>query len=160
MAWVVGNALLPPFARESVDAVVMGEILEHVADPAFLISIALSLVRSGGIVVCTTPNGRCLRNMRQSSYAVAAKDMNSMYARQFGPAGNHHLFALRPGELLAMAPVGAEAELRFVVSTAWNRGLSWAARSSILSNAIEVLSAGGPWRTLLCENMVLVMRRC
>lgn len=158
-AWVVGDALLPPVARESVDAVVIGEILEHVAEPAYLLNIALSLVRPGGIVVCTTPNGQCLRYIRQPPYAAASRDMDSMRARQCGPAGDDHLFALRPSELLAMVPGDARAELRFAVSAGWNRGLSWAARSGRLSNVIEILSAGGPWRTLLCENLVLALRR-
>jgi 2-polyprenyl-3-methyl-5-hydroxy-6-metoxy-1,4-benzoquinol methylase len=157
--WVAGDAFSPPMAPGSVDGVILGEILEHVADPARLLAIAVSLVRQGGIVICTTPNGRCLRYRDLPSYTSAAANLEALRSRQFGPAGEDHVFVLRPEEVLGMVPPAADARLGFAVPTLWNRRLTRAARSARLSSLIEGVSTKGLWRRFLCENMALSLRR-
>jgi SAM-dependent methyltransferase len=51
-----------PFDDASFDVVVAGELLEHVRDPARLISEAKRLLRPGGDVVASVPNAFRLKN--------------------------------------------------------------------------------------------------
>lgn len=158
-SWVVGNALEPPFQLSTFDTVIMGEVLEHVARPDSLIKAGLQLVKPGGAVVCTTPNGACFRNSNLPSYTAASKDPEDLLARQFGPAGEDHLFALRPGELLDLVPENARATLQFVVSGLWNRGIAPLARFGGPSRAVEWLSTRAAWKEKLCDTLVLVALR-
>lgn len=45
-----------PFADESFDAVVAGELLEHLRDPAALVADAYRLLRGGGLFLGSVPN--------------------------------------------------------------------------------------------------------
>jgi SAM-dependent methyltransferase len=51
-----------PFADESFDAVVAGELLEHVRDPGRLVDEARRLLRPGGTFVGSVPNAFRLKN--------------------------------------------------------------------------------------------------
>jgi SAM-dependent methyltransferase len=51
-----------PFANESFDAVVAGELLEHVRDPRRLVDEASRVLRSGGTFVGSVPNAFRLKN--------------------------------------------------------------------------------------------------
>jgi len=84
--WIVADATRAPIRLASVDAVILGEIVEHVAEPDRLIRTALDLVRPGGFLIITTPNGTCLRHRRLPSYQIAAKNLELLRLRQFGPA--------------------------------------------------------------------------
>jgi len=55
---VVGSAERLPFASEQLDGIIIGEMLEHCAQPTTIIGACMELVRSGGIMVITTPNGQ------------------------------------------------------------------------------------------------------
>jgi len=57
---VVGSAERLPFASGQLDGIIIGEMLEHCAQPTAIIRGCVELVRSGGIVVITTPNGQYL----------------------------------------------------------------------------------------------------
>lgn len=52
-----GRAQQLPYQEDEFDAVVLGEILEHVADPEVVLSEAYRVVRPAGIVVASTPVG-------------------------------------------------------------------------------------------------------
>jgi SAM-dependent methyltransferase len=51
-----------PFADESFDAVVLGEVLEHLRDPARLVAEARRVLRPGGTLVGSVPNSFRLKN--------------------------------------------------------------------------------------------------
>jgi SAM-dependent methyltransferase len=157
--WVVGDALTPPIRLASCDAVVLGELLEHVADPGRLLAAAVRLVKPGGILIATTPNGSCFRNASLPSFSRASRDRAALEARQCGPSGEDHLFALRPRELVSLIPAEMElVDVAFVSSGLWNRWLGVVAGRLWLAHLIESLSRWRPWRHWLCETIVLVLR--
>ncbi len=160
VSWVAGDATRLPLADGCADAVILGEILEHVAEPGVLAVQAFRAVRPGGALICTTPNGRCIRiGPFLPSYAKVGDDLEALRARQFGPSAEDHLFALRPRELARLAPAGAAVQVTFAASGIWCRPLNFLARSGGASRALEGLSAFPVWSWLLCETSVLVVSK-
>jgi 2-polyprenyl-3-methyl-5-hydroxy-6-metoxy-1,4-benzoquinol methylase len=107
-AAVVGDAQRLPFAAGAFDVVIVGELVEHVADPAALLAEASRLLAPGGLLVVTTPNAQCV-GTREPTFSAFQR------ARRAGAAGpdsgvgeNDHLFALTRRELVRLLP----AELR------------------------------------------------
>ena len=119
MHWVRGDAFQVSF-EAGFDAVILAEIVEHVAHPDDLIARSLRLVTPGGFLILTTPNQRFVRES-SPSYKVACTDMARMEAEQFGPAGENHLFTLTMDELRSMVPSsGVVREEVFVSSILYN----------------------------------------
>ena len=147
------------------DCVVLGEILEHVAHPDQLLAQALSLITPGGYLVATTPNGRFIRNPLPSYDEVIARcDEARLEAEQFGPGGEHHLFAYTVDELRGHVPVGADLlSISYLGSGLYNshaqrllnvRGIGSAYRS-LASGVVRV-----PYLDrLLGSTVLLVIRR-
>ena len=116
VAWVCAD--LMEFRSERLfDAAVMGELVEHSGVPERLIAATMRVVRPGGILVLTTPNGQRLRQ-RLPTFARWVKAHPDRANRPFlGPGGEHHeyLFSrvelatlLRPGfERLTFQPLGS-----------------------------------------------------
>lgn len=50
------EAIALPFARGSFDALILSEVLEHLRDPWAVIARLAPLVRSGGLVLASSPN--------------------------------------------------------------------------------------------------------
>lgn len=91
-----GNALNLRFP-EAFDAVLITEVIEHVAHPdVFLASIA-GLVKPGGYLIVTTPNGAYFRNSLPKF--SDCPDPGAFEAQQFGPDADGHIFLLHPEEL-------------------------------------------------------------
>ena len=83
------------------DAVLITEIIEHVAHPdKFLESIA-KLVKPGGVVIVTTPNGAYVRN-KLPKFSDCA-DPSVFETVQFRPNSDGHIFLLHPEELTLLA---------------------------------------------------------
>ena len=59
--WADADAALP-FPDESFDVVVAGELLEHIRDPAGLVGEARRVLRPGGRIVASVPNGFRLKH--------------------------------------------------------------------------------------------------
>jgi len=59
--FVTGNVFELSFP-EVFDAVLITEVIEHVAHPDAFLKKVSALVRLGGCIVLTTPNGRYFRN--------------------------------------------------------------------------------------------------
>lgn len=83
------------------DAVLATEIIEHVAHPgAFLAGLA-TLIRPGGVIVVTTPNGAYLRHHHPRF--SDCPDPSVYESMQFKPDADGHIFLLHPDEIPAIA---------------------------------------------------------
>jgi 2-polyprenyl-3-methyl-5-hydroxy-6-metoxy-1,4-benzoquinol methylase len=91
------------------DAVLITEVIEHVAHPDQFLQQAAALVRPGGYVVMTTPNGRYFRNTLPRF--SECDDASRYEAVQFRPNADGHIFLLHPDEVEALARrAGLEVE--------------------------------------------------
>ena len=83
--------------HESFDLVLIAEIIEHVAHPdAFLQKIA-ALVKPGGYIVMTSPNGEYFRNSLPKF--SNCPDVSSFEDLQFKPDGDGHIFLFHLDEI-------------------------------------------------------------
>lgn len=83
------------------DAVLITEVIEHVAHPdQFLIKTA-QLVRPGGYIVMTTPNGEYFRNTLPKF--SECEDPSVYESGQFKPDADGHIFLLYPEEIQRFA---------------------------------------------------------
>ena len=103
ITWICANAMGLPFRKESLDAVIIAELLEHCAYPEKIVEEACGCLRQGGLLIITAPNTNCVINseIRFSKMKIAHI---SLKKRQFGPAGENHLFALSANEIVSMLP--------------------------------------------------------
>jgi 2-polyprenyl-6-hydroxyphenyl methylase/3-demethylubiquinone-9 3-methyltransferase len=96
----VGNAFELHFPRP-FDAVLITEIIEHVAHPDDFLGKAAELLRPGGFVVMTTPNGGYFRN---SLPRFSDCPNPGVYeAAQFKPDADGHIFLLHLDEVYRLA---------------------------------------------------------
>ncbi len=105
LEYVPGNAFELVFAQP-FDCVLITEVIEHVAHPDRFLREVAKLVKPGGYVVLTTPNGGYFRNSlpRFSD----CPDPSVYEDKQFGPNGEDHIFLLHCDEVRDFA---AKAEL-------------------------------------------------
>jgi 2-polyprenyl-3-methyl-5-hydroxy-6-metoxy-1,4-benzoquinol methylase len=98
--YATGNAFELKFPS-SFDAVLITEIIEHVAHPDEFLANGAHLVRPGGWIVMTTPNGAYFRsNLPRFS---DCPDPSVYEAKQFGPNSDAHIFLLHPDEIEVLA---------------------------------------------------------
>ncbi len=138
-----GNAFELQF-EHLFDAVLITEVIEHVAHPDEFLRNASSLVRPGGYIVMTTPNGAYFRNglPRFSD----CPNPSQFEAVQFGPDGDDHIFLLHADEIKkCAADAGLRIERLFHFTNSLTNGhikleclLKVLPRSAV--NRIEVLS--------------------
>lgn len=95
-----GNAFALGF-RECFDIILAAEVIEHVAHPDQFLAHAAEMVRPGGHLVLTTPNGAYFRNPlpRFSEHA----DPAIFESKQFQPDADGHIFLLHEDEIRALA---------------------------------------------------------
>jgi SAM-dependent methyltransferase len=74
-----------PFADESFDVVVAGELLEHVRDPERLVAEAIRLLRAGGTFVGSVPNAFRVKN-RLRFLAGRKPEDDPTHLHMFSPA--------------------------------------------------------------------------
>ncbi len=79
------------------DAVLATEIIEHVAHPDEFLAKLAKLVRPGGYIVMTTPNGAYFRNTLPKF--SDCPDTSVYESVQFQPDGDGHIFLLHPSEI-------------------------------------------------------------
>jgi 2-polyprenyl-3-methyl-5-hydroxy-6-metoxy-1,4-benzoquinol methylase len=87
------------------DAVVISEVIEHVAHPDEFLGKAAQLVRPGGYIVMTTPNGAYFRN-RLPKFSECS-DPSRYETIQFKPNADGHIFLLHPDEIESLAAYAA-----------------------------------------------------
>lgn len=91
------------------DAVLITEVIEHVAHPDEFLAKAAALVRPGGYIVMTTPNGGYFKN-RLPKFSECA-DPNVFESMQFKPNADGHIFLLHLDEIEPLARrAGLEVE--------------------------------------------------
>src|ERR1700683_727887 len=94
-----GNAFELKFAS-LFDGILIAEIIEHVAHPDDFLHKASQLVKPGGRIVMTTPNGAYFRNsLPQFS---DCKDPSVYESVQFKPNADGHIFLLHPEEVAVL----------------------------------------------------------
>lgn len=95
-----GNCLDLSFPKP-FDGVLITEIIEHVAHPDEFLKAMAGLVKEGGHIIMTTPNGGYFRNRlpRFSDF----DDPSVFEERQFGPNVGDHIFLLHPDEVFGLA---------------------------------------------------------
>ncbi len=89
---IAGSAESLPFASKQFDGIIVGELLEHCANPAAIARRCVQLLKPCGIAVFTTPNGQYIAS-KEPLYELCRGADSSLVRRQFGPAGDDHLFA-------------------------------------------------------------------
>jgi 2-polyprenyl-6-hydroxyphenyl methylase/3-demethylubiquinone-9 3-methyltransferase len=83
------------------DAVLITEIIEHVAHPDDFLVKAAALVRPGGYIVMTTPNGGYFKNTLPKFSECA--DPAVFESVQFKPNSDGHIFLLHTSEIEPLA---------------------------------------------------------
>ena len=109
------------------DFVILGEILEHCAYPERILEKAVSLLRIGGHLIATTPNGRFVKE-KLPRFKDVSDDRASLEKRQYGPEGKDHLFLFTLKELTRLVSsygtvVGAGYLGSYLVNRASIKGL-------------------------------------
>lgn len=100
VTYAIGNCFDLNFP-ETFDAILATEIIEHVAHPDIFINKIKYLVRPGGYIVITTPNGAYFGNKlpRFSDHP----DPSVFETVQFKPNSDGHIFLLYPDEIVRFA---------------------------------------------------------
>lgn len=91
------NATSLPFADHSFDLVVWGEMIEHVAFPEQILGGIGRVLRAGGYLVLSTPNGMRLHTGLLTFSQVGNR--GALIEKQFQPDGDGHLFLFSCDEL-------------------------------------------------------------
>jgi len=103
--YAAGNAFELGF-RDQFDCVLITEVIEHVAHPDEFLRKAAAMVKPGGYVVMSTPNGRYfINNLPKFS---DCPDPSVFESQQFKPNSDGHIFLLWPDEI---EPLGIAAGL-------------------------------------------------
>jgi 2-polyprenyl-3-methyl-5-hydroxy-6-metoxy-1,4-benzoquinol methylase len=100
LRYAPGNAFELSF-EQPFDVALITEVIEHVAHPDDFLRCTARLVRPGGCIVMTTPNGAHLRNTlpRFSD----CPDPSAYESGQFKPDADGHIFLLHPDEVHRLA---------------------------------------------------------
>lgn len=93
--YAAGNIFEIP--RQSFDAVIALEIIEHVAHPDQLLKCLAGFVSPGGHLLLSTPNGKYLRH-RGPTFSDCV-DPSSFEQKQFLPNADGHIFLLKAVEM-------------------------------------------------------------
>jgi 2-polyprenyl-3-methyl-5-hydroxy-6-metoxy-1,4-benzoquinol methylase len=100
IAYKAGNAFELIFS-ECFDVVLALELIEHVAHPDVLLQQTLRLVKPGGFLIISTPNGGYFRH--HGPKFSGCKDSSVYEEMQFKPDADGHIFCLNPNEVQQLA---------------------------------------------------------
>ncbi len=100
ISYAPGNLFELTF-EEPFDAVLITEVIEHVAHPDEFLRKVAALAREGGHIIMSTPNGAYFKNELPKFSACA--DPSAFEPAQFKPNADDHIFLLHPEEIVALA---------------------------------------------------------
>lgn len=100
LSFAPGNAFELNFPH-LFDAVLISEVIEHVAHPDEFLSKVSALIKPGGYMIMTTPNGAYFRNTLPKF--SECPDPSVFEATQFGPNSDDHIFLLHTDEVWSFA---------------------------------------------------------
>ena len=100
VSYAAGNAFELQF-EQLFDAVLITEVIEHVAHPDQFLAKVAGLVKPGGAIVMTTPNGGYLGN--KLPRFSDCPDPSVYESGQFKPDADGHIFLLYPDEITRFA---------------------------------------------------------
>ncbi|MCG2661662.1 MAG: methyltransferase domain-containing protein, partial [Kiritimatiellae bacterium] len=152
--------------RESLDVVVLGEVVEHCAFPEKVVHNASRYLKRGGLMLITTPNGSRIKSTLPTFSTVLGEGHRRKYTeRQFGPDQKDHLFQFTLKETRYLIPEqGALVEWGYAgtsrlvtnrVSRHFLRFLPVAAIKKGLRALAHV-----PWiNARTCESIFVVLRK-
>ena len=103
--WVACDLDRPCFKPDSFDIIVLGELIEHCAYPEKIMDNVSRLLKPGGKLIVTTPNGSRLRTRLPAFESLVEEDQRRAFeGRQFGPEGEDHLFLFTQGGIRLIVP--------------------------------------------------------
>ncbi len=139
---VAGSADALPVRSGQFACVILGELLGHCAQPQAILAEARRALCPGGWLVVTTPNGD-YRGSRVPLYRAALEADGELAQRQFGPQGDHHLFAFTRESLLALLRAAGLRPVQFAYlgSALFSDRLA-AAKRLLPPGALLALAAG------------------
>lgn len=117
LSFIEGDAF--QLARADFDAALITEVIEHVAHPDQFLEKIATLVKPGGYIFMTTPNGGYFHN-RLPRFSECA-DPSKFEAMQFKPDADGHIFLLHEDEIATLAE---NAKLEVVEIRLFNNPLS------------------------------------
>jgi 2-polyprenyl-3-methyl-5-hydroxy-6-metoxy-1,4-benzoquinol methylase len=95
--FIVGNIECLPINSESFDGIILGELLEHTSKPEMIIDEAKRILKPGGYLFITTPNGERLTLNRIRTYNDMKSLQRSWKRIEFAP--DTHVFEFLKDEL-------------------------------------------------------------
>lgn len=143
-----GNILEIDF-NHSYDLCLMGEIVEHVAYPDRLLKRVIQLIKPGGYIIMTTPNGSYFRSRghRFSKCLNPSKFENT----QFKSDADGHIFLLHLDEIYSLAQtIGLRVVKTLLINNCLTNGdmrLGWLLKflPSAVVKTIEQFTQGLPF---------------
>jgi len=104
--WTVVDAKNLPFQSDSVDCVLLLEVLEHTALPEKMIEEACRILKKGGYLIVSTVNQKRIRmTARSISYSEFKKSESKKISRTLPDStakGSEHIFEFQMMELLTL----------------------------------------------------------
>ena len=88
-----GELEVGQYQKCSFDVIIMGDVLEHVRSPRYILALAFDLLREGGILFINTPNAK---NGFASSTLLLSKLLNFPWPHSEAP---YHLYEFSPETL-------------------------------------------------------------
>lgn len=116
--YVAGN-IFDLNLQNHFDIVLIAEVIEHVAHPDQFLQKVTSLVKPGGYVVMTTPNGAYFRN--KLPRFSDCPDPSRFESEQFKPDGDGHIFLLHTDEVTSLSQ---DSSLRLLDIKLFNNSLT------------------------------------
>lgn len=103
--WMVADAKNLPFQRDSIDCVLLLEILEHTTMPEKMIEEACRVLKKEGYLIVSTVNQKRMRmSARPFSYSDFKKNVSKKVIRELPDStkGSEHIFEFQMVELLRL----------------------------------------------------------
>lgn len=166
MAYVPGNVFdLAGQWEERFDAVLAAEVIEHVAHPDEFLACLATVLKPGGLLFLTTPNGRYFRHDLPRFSECPAPSV--FEAVQFKPNSDGHIFLLDCDECRMLADrAGLSIEQIIVTTNTLTRGhiklghvLPWLPEFVVLGLEHATRKLPRALREKLHCQMVAVMRK-